>query len=138
MSNKELDHYWDSIARELKLVPHIWEPWWELDELFRNAYNGDTQVWVVASSNKEIDLITFTSIHQLPIGRQVCVFLAFGRKVEECLPVLVATLQKFCKERRCVRLEVIGRSGWGKLLREYGLRPERHIFSINLTHGSAH
>lgn len=117
----KLAAYWPHILGELRKVPQIWSNYWTEEALMEAAFSERIQIWGVGDEKANY-LIVVTQVQHYAVGRVLLGLFAFGNHLEECLPVLVATLQKYARTIECVRFEFIGRESWGPLLKPFGLQ----------------
>ena len=57
----------------------------------------------------EIRIFVFTQIIHFPANRVLQAFLCFGNSLDEALPIIEATFERFAMETECSRLEITGR-----------------------------
>lgn len=114
-----LDRYWPLIEQELDAVPVIWNPWWTKDSLRTMIDAERVQCWG-AGTEEVIRLVAFTQILVYPVQQVAQAFLLFGRDLDEHLPEMLATFERFGIANNCQSLEIIGRSGWESKLKSAG------------------
>ena len=114
-------HYWPYIKGEMEKIPHLWDRWWTMDSIFEGVMSGRFQVWA-AGSGKEYKLIVITQVAHYPANTILQGILMLGNSLEECAPVLDATLEKWGRDSRCTMCEVSGRKGWARFLKSYGFK----------------
>lgn len=122
----KVSYYWPMVERELEHVRHIWERWYTKEYLYNAILSGDISLWGVGPVS-QIRLIVFTRIVQYPSSRVLTIFLAVGNGLKECLPSLIATLERYAQIAECTHCDVIGRPGWERLLS--GFKREATIYT---------
>ncbi len=122
----EVVHYWPDIANSLAKVSHIWDDCYTLDSLLHGALEQKIQIWS-AGDDIQHKIILFTDVLLTPEGnRYMRIFLAVGEGIEEYLPMLDATLDRFAQIQGCTHILIEGRSGWERLLKPIGFK-KRHV-----------
>lgn len=124
----QIMNFWPFVKEELEKVPHIWKSWWTLDYLLERALNGNIQMWGMGTGGT-IYLVLFTQICRYPAGNILQLFLMFGSGLKVALPQIAASLEFFARQNDVISVEVHGRPGWARLLREYGFVQERVLMS---------
>jgi hypothetical protein len=127
LEGEKLCIYWPMIWKQISAVPHTWTHWTE-DYIHASCFDGTFQIWA-AGTREKIELIIFTQIVYYPIGKVLQCVWAGGNNLEKLLPLLDATITKFAAMNGCKRGEVVGRAGWGKVLREFGFTEQSCVFS---------
>lgn len=122
------DFYWPKISEELDHIPHVWSQWWTKEALFTAVLERRMEVWAVGPKDM-FTVILFTQVLNYPASRVLQVFLAFGRGIDEVLPTLDATLDRYASIQGCTSIEVIGRDGWEKKLQSVGFKPSSIVLS---------
>ena len=117
--------YWPQIEQALDRIPHIWASHWTKESLFECGMSGRFQVWGFGSPGL-INVIIYTQIVEYPASRILQAFLAFGNSIDQAMPVIEATFEKFASIAACDACEVVGRKGWAKKLP--GFKESRTIY----------
>lgn len=111
----KLDHYWPFIVSEMDRVPHIWSAWWTKEAIYEGLSIGMLQLWA-AGTKDAIHIVLITQVVVYPASRVVQCFLTFGKKIDEYIPILAATMESFARDQGCASVDVWGRDGWTKKL----------------------
>lgn len=119
--------YWDQIWSDLEKIPHIWSRHWTKESIETSVFAGQMQVWAVGPPGL-FNCIVFTTVMVYPAGRILQGVFMFGNDLENSLPILFATFQKFAMFQKCKELEVCGREGWGPTLAEFGFKRYQSVF----------
>jgi hypothetical protein len=118
LRNEEIVYYWPWINEELDRIPQTWSGHWTKDSLYELAMNERFQVWGFGPK-KEIRVFVFTQIIHFPANRVLQIFLCFGNSLDEALPIIEATLERFALETSCALVEITGRRGWERKLKNF-------------------
>jgi hypothetical protein len=78
---------------------------------------GTALLWLAAKDN-HIHAAAVTEINETE-WRRTCVIVACsGRRMTEWLP-LIAAIEKFARTEGCAGVQIMGRPGWERALKEY-------------------
>lgn len=121
LKGERLMHFWPAIAAELDQLQFLWADYWTKDVLLNGADCGRFQIWA-AGKDMSASVILLSQIIVYPASTVFQVFLAFGNRLEEMLPMIVATLEQFARRNGCSSVEIVGRKGWERKLRADGYR----------------
>lgn len=123
--------YWPQIVGLLKSLPHTWRIY-TVDSLHNRILAGDIQVWVVGK--EDIRQVVFTQIANYPATRILEIIWGAGTGfIEEAIPALDATLERFAALQECDEIAIIGRRGWVKPLRKLGFSETSVVLSRPVT-----
>lgn len=116
LAGLEFDRHWDALRKELNFVPHLWQDRWTLESIYYSVCSGEMQVWALGHSPK-IELIVITQLALYPAIKTLQIMFAIGEGVlEDSIDLLDGTLEKYAAMQECLKIEVVGRDGWIKLL----------------------
>jgi hypothetical protein len=118
LRTEEVVYYWPFIDIELDRVPHIWCGHWTKDSLYELTMNDRFQLWGFGPPD-QIRVFVFTQIVHYPANRILQAFLCFGNSLDEALPIIEATFERFAMETECKLFEIMGRKGWERKLRGF-------------------
>lgn len=137
MTTEMVLRHWPAMAKELQCISQFWDTWWTLDYIQEALLRSEMQCWAVGPK----ECFYFVGISRVlvfPANRILSAVIGFGQNVEICLPVLVASLQKYASVSGCTRLEVMGRPGWKNVLREYGFKQTAVVLSADVPNMRTH
>jgi hypothetical protein len=121
------------------------ETWWSLVEEYLNAalkhglgeystsdiksacISKDMQLWV--KIDKEVQGAVVTKISKYPQKNILCVLLLGGKNFLEWRDEADALLNAFGKENNCEYVELFGRKGWGKMLKDINYKEQTRLFA---------
>jgi len=87
----------------------------------------DMQLWV--KMGKEVKGAFVTKIAKYPQKNLLCVILLGGDEFQEWRDEADALLNAFGKEHNCEYIELFGRKGWGKLLKDIDYKEITRLFA---------
>jgi hypothetical protein len=131
-------HYWPHIEKQLDTVEHAWRPWWTKDFLYEGVLNNVIQCWSAGTPKDGWRLIVFTQIVNFPERRTLLLMTALGQGLDDMLPQLEATLERFALENQCTDAEIHGRLGWKAKLAPLGFTVETVVLRKKLEQRSMH
>src|SRR5512139_745818 len=121
---KEFEHYWPDINESLDASPEIWNKWFTKDAIFDRIMKETIQVWMVCEKDGPIHAMFMTQVLIADIGRILQVFWMRGRLPDGAVKCISLALDGFGSHHGCVRLAVVGRKGWERMLRNFGAEVE--------------
>lgn len=137
LKDDKFEHYWPLIQAQLRMIPHVWEPWWTLDSIREFTLNNRFQCWGVGNAGV-ITGVIFSQIAMYPAQNVFQIVLAFGEGMTEHTLMIDATLFRFATLNGCTRAEITGRPGWGPELRRLGFKQSNTTFSKRLQQERTH
>jgi len=87
----------------------------------------DMQLWV--KMGKEVKGAFVTKIAKYPQKNLLCVILLGGDEFQEWRDEADALLNAFGKEHNCEYIELFGRKGWGKVLKDIDYKEITRLFA---------
>ena len=125
------------------------EAWWPLVEEYLNAalkhglgeystsdiksacISKNMQLWV--KIDKEVQGAFVTKISKYPQKNILCVLLLGGKEFMTWRDEADALLNAFGKENDCEYVELFGRKGWGKILKDINYEEQTRLFAKEIT-----
>ena len=89
-----------------------------LDEIYSSLLDGSRQLWVCG--NKAIESILITQLINKPHEKVCFLELCAGRGVESTK--FLNIIEEWAKQAGCTRMELSGRAGWKRKLKDYNLK----------------
>jgi hypothetical protein len=124
LRSEDVKYYWPWIDRELDRIPQTWCGHWTKDSLYELTLNERFQLWGFGPPDK-IQIFVFTQIVHYPANRILQAFLCFGNSLDDALPIIEATFERFAMETNCALFELSGRKGWERKLKNF-----RHDYTV--------
>ena len=121
------------------------EAWWPLVQEYLNAalkhglgeystsdiksacISKNMQLWV--KIDKEVQGAFVTKISKYPQKNILCVLLLGGKEFITWRDEADALLNAFGKENNCEYVELFGRKGWGKMLKDIDYKEQTRLFA---------
>lgn len=121
LDENAIDRFWPQISAEMDNVPHLWSERFTKDAVHFFMMNKQFQVWGAAIGGTIVTIVV-TQIAVFPRCRILETLFAFGNSLDNVLPEIVAKLEYFARCQNCTYVDIIGRKGWAKKLKPYGVR----------------
>ena len=104
------------------------------EDIRKELKEGGLVLWLVLEDSDVVAAIT-SRVIEYPGRRAMALDWVGGSKMNQWLPLVLNTLQKYAKECGCMHLEGYGRKAWGKILKKYGWNPEYIAYRMELGNG---
>ena len=110
--------YWPVVAPLIEKVVAEYDPGYATEDLLNDVLKGRKQLWVAATDH--IACAVITEINNYPQYKVLHAPYVAGDDMEQWLPRLLQTLEKFGRAHGCKYVTGCGRRGWVKALSSYG------------------
>lgn len=121
---EDLEFIWSQV------VPHIeraLDGSYSTYDILNNIQDNRMQLWISwNNTDKRVEAAFVTEVCDYPQIRTMRWVLAGGNNMEEWLNPLLEKVENWAKKNKCQRLEIVGRKGWTKVLRDY--KPQATYF----------
>ena len=96
-------------------------------DIKKSCKSKDMQLWVKIS--KEVEGAFVTKISKYPQKNILCVLLLAGKNFSRWRDEADVLLNAFGKENKCEYVELFGRKGWGKVLKDLDYKEQTRLFA---------
>ena len=96
-------------------------------DIKKSCKSKDMQLWVKIS--KEVEGAFVTKISKYPQKNILCVLLLAGKNFSRWRDEADVLLNAFGKENKCEYVELFGRKGWGKVLKDLNYEEQTRLFA---------
>jgi hypothetical protein len=100
---------------------------YSIGDIKESCKSKDMQLWV--KMDREVQGAFVTKIAKYPQKNLLCVILLGGDKFKEWRDEADALLNAFGKEHNCEYIELFGRKGWGKVLKDLNYKEITRLFA---------
>jgi len=100
---------------------------YSIDDIKNLCISKDMQLWV--KFDKEVQGAFVTKINKYPQKNLLLVILLGGDKFQEWRDEADALLNAFGKQHNCEYVELFGRKGWGKMLKDLNYNEVTRLFA---------
>ena len=101
---------------------------YSIDDIKKSCLSRDMQLWV-KFDREGVRGAFITKISKYPQKNLLCVILLGGEEFIEWRDEADALLNAFGKENNCEYVELFGRKGWGKMLKDINYREITRLFA---------
>ena len=125
--SKDIEVWWPHVQEYL--IPALEHGLGEysIGDIKKSCKSKDIQLWVKIS--KEVEGAFITKISQYPQKNILCVLLLGGKNFSSWRDEADVLLNAFGKENKCEYVELFGRKGWGKLLKDLDYKEQTRLFA---------
>jgi hypothetical protein len=104
------------------------------DDLYPELKNGNKLLWVAAEGFLEIYGAAVTTVIAYPLKKVLLVeyLSAVPNKMDRFFHQGMDLFTKWAKHHECDTIEVHGRKGWERVLKDYGCKVTRYVCDIKL------
>lgn len=93
---------------------------YRLVDVFAALIKQDMQLWVAGNEDGSVKVCAITEVIDYPSMRVANFFLVAGEEREGWLHHL-ESVEEWAREKGCVKLELRGRKGWEKVLKDWNM-----------------
>jgi hypothetical protein len=104
---------------------------YSIEDIKESCKSKDMQLWV--KMDREVQGAFVTKIAKYPQKNLLCVILLGGDKFQEWRDEADALLNAFGKEHNCEYVELFGRKGWGRALKDIDYKEITRLFAKEIT-----
>ena len=101
---------------------------YSIDDIKKSCLSRDMQLWV-KFDREGVRGAFITKISKYPQKNLLCVILLGGEEFIEWRDETDALLNAFGKENNCEYVELFGRKGWGKMLKDINYKEITRLFA---------
>jgi hypothetical protein len=114
---EDLEFIWSQV------VPHLeraLDGSYSTYDILNNIQDNRMQLWISwNNTDKRVEAAFVTEVCDYPQIRTMRWVLVGGNYMDEWLNPLLEKVENRAKKNKCQRLEIVGRKGWTKVLRDY-------------------
>jgi hypothetical protein len=96
-------------------------------DIKKSCKSKDMQLWV--KIGREVEGTFITKISKYPQKNILCVLLLAGKNFSSWRDEADVLLNAFGKENKCEYVELFGRKGWGKVLKDLDYKEQTRLFA---------
>lgn len=117
-------------------IIHLIEEDDSIDELgvVENLMNGQLQLWIVKDVSRGIIQSVLITKVEIRLKRQVCTIHFLGGKDMDSWIHLLPDLESWAKHIGCGAIDLVGRPGWSRRLKEVGFTLTDVVMEKRLEH----
>lgn len=119
--NEMFDVIWQVVEHKVDIALKKGGSLISAKDVYKMLKNKDAQLWIV-KENETIKVAYITSIKILPDCYVLEIVALFGNNIKKYLDFIEENIVKFAKEHGCQYIEIVGRKGWERMLRNKGYK----------------
>ena len=126
--SENIDGWWSLVEEYLDAALKHGLGEYSIEDIKKSCKARDMQLWV--NFDKEgVQGAFVTKISQYPQKNILCVLLLGGNEFMKWRDEADALLNAFGKEKNCEYVELFGRKGWGKILKDINYKEQTRLFA---------
>ena len=121
---QELDKVWPIVDKDIRDALAYSSQLNDSNFVYETAKQGKFQVWVLwdkakEQTNEKYFGVVITEIIKRKLGKVCHIYIMTGKQRHKW-QYLIKDIEKFAKQEDCKMMELIARSGWQKVLNNFG------------------
>ena len=127
IKGENIDAWWPLVEEYLITALEHGLGEYSTGDIKKSCKSKDMQLWVKLS--KEVEGAFVTKISKYPQKNILCVLLLAGKNFSRWRDEADVLLDAFGKENKCEYIELFGRKGWGKVLKDLDYKEQTRLFA---------
>ena len=130
--SENIDGWWPLVQEYLNAALEYGLGEYSIEDIKKSCKSKNMQLWV--NFNKEgVQGAFITKVSVYPQKNILCVLLLGGNEFMKWRDEADALLNAFGKEKNCEYVELFGRKGWGKVLKDINYKEQTRLFAKEIT-----
>ncbi len=130
--SENIDGWWSLVEEYLNAALKYGLGEYSIEDIKKSCKSKNMQLWV--KFNKEgVQGAFITKVSVYPQKNILCVLLLGGNEFMTWRDEADALLNAFGKENNCEYVELFGRKGWGKILKDINYEEQTRLFAKEIT-----
>ena len=127
IKGENIETWWSLVEEYLITALEYGLGEYSIGDIKKSCISKDMQLWV--KMGREVKGAFVTKIAKYPQKNLLCVILLGGEEFQEWRDEADALLNAFGKEHNCEYIELFGRKGWGKVLKDIDYKEITRLFA---------
>ena len=127
IKGENIEAWWSLVQEYLITALEYGLGEYSIGDIKESCKSKDMQLWV--KFDREVLGAFITKIAKYPQKNLLCVILLGGDEFQEWRDEADALLNAFGKEHNCEYIELFGRKGWGKVLKDIDYKEITRLFA---------
>ena len=127
IKGENIEAWWSLVQEYLITALEYGLGEYSIGDIKESCKSKDMQLWV--KMDREVKGAFITKIAKYPQKNLLCVILLGGDEFQEWRDEADALLNAFGKEHNCEYIELFGRKGWGKVLKDIDYNEITRLFA---------
>ena len=129
---KNVDDIWEVAERLLAPAVKLTNGRYMVEDIRVAAKNGDMQLWIAFTEERDIIGCGVTAISEYPSRRLLTVLFVGGSNVRAWRESMIKILSRWGEDNQCSGIEAYGREGWSKMLEAYDIKRGLTMFERDI------
>ena len=131
IKGENIEAWWSLVQEYLITALEYGLGEYSIGDIKNACLTRDMQLWV--KFDREVKGAFITKIAKYPQKNLLCVILLGGKKFHKWRDEADALLNAFGKENNCEYIELFGRKGWGRVLKDIDYKEITRLFAKEIT-----
>ena len=127
IKGENIEKWWSLVEEYLITALEYGLGEYSIGDIKKSCKSKDMQLWV--KMGREVKGAFVTKIAKYPQKNLLCVILLGGDEFQEWRDEADALLNAFGKEHNCEYIELFGRKGWGRALKDIDYKEITRLFA---------
>ena len=127
IKGENIETWWSLVEEYLITALEYGLGEYSIGDIKKSCKSKDMQLWV--KMGREVKGAFVTKIAKYPQKNLLCVILLGGDEFQEWRDEADALLNAFGKENNCEYIELFGRKGWGRVLKDIDYKEITRLFA---------
>lgn len=119
IQSSEIDDNWDIIKKHIKILLKKFDIGYNLVDIYEKLKNKELQVWISVDKKQDVQMVCLTNILIYPLFKTCEIFMVSGTKYKDWVSDILKHIENWAKENDCKYVELRGRLGWTRVLKDY-------------------
>lgn len=116
----QVDLVWTPVKHFIQAALDRTEGEMSIDDVYNALIDRDMQLWILLDEFHVIGALV-TQILEFP-NVKACRYVAMGGDVHGDFDEITGMIEQWAATQGCQRMEIVGRPGWARALRDHGYR----------------
>jgi len=116
IASDDIDNIWSDVE---PLIKRTSDELLDEDDVHQLLKEGTLLLWIITDENGEIVTAMTLAIQKYPRVTSLRIVTCGGERMKEWLDDFLEKVEDFAKECGCSYIDIDGRSGWSKILKDY-------------------
>lgn len=112
---EDIDTVWSKVE---DLIKKTNDEFLNDNDIYKLLKEGVLLLWIVADNNTIITAMTLI-FQKYPRNSTLRIVTCGGSRLNEWLDEFLVKIEKFAKDKGCSHIDIDGRSGWSKVLKDF-------------------
>lgn len=131
VKSNAIDEVWEYVLPFIENSAAFSDGKYSASDIYENIRNQYMQLWVVFNIKGDVCAAVVTQIISYPQQKRLCIMFCGGLDIHKWLH-LIDLIFDFGRAKGCSSIEIYGRPGWEKILKDYGFKKIHTVVKVDL------